>query len=349
MLWLGWPGIDPPDSESQQAIENRLRDEFDCLPIFLPKRTFDAYYQGFSNGCLWPLFHYFPQHTHYDETEWQAYLEINGRFRDRLLEVLRPGDQVWIHDYHLMVLPEMVRLEKPEAAIAYFLHIPFPSFEILRYLPWREEIVRGLLGADLIGFHTFGYARHYLSSLLRLTGLENDFGRVSLPGRTVKVDAFPLGIDVARFAAAGDGAGRPRRIGRPEAQAGRPEGDPVGRSARLHQGNPGTSAGLRAVPGDEPHLARSGDPDLPVRSLPHPRPGLRYAQARDRRVDRTHQRAVRAAGLDSDSVPVPPAYVRTPGAALPAGRCSTGHASARRHEPGGQGVPGGPRATAAAC
>lgn len=202
LLWLGWPGVNAVEARERAAIEDRLRREFDSIPLFLPTRRFERFYFGFSNGCLWPLFHYFPQYAHFSPSEWQAYVEVNRAFCDKLLEAARPGDKIWIHDYHLMLLPAMVRRALPGAAIGFFLHIPFPSYEVFRMLPWRDEILRGLLGADLIGFHSFGYARHYLSSLLRLLGIEQDFGQVTVGDRQVKIDAFPLGVDMERFARA---------------------------------------------------------------------------------------------------------------------------------------------------
>jgi trehalose 6-phosphate synthase/phosphatase len=199
MLWLGWPGLTPRDESEADELRNHLRQEYGCLPIFLPEDTFQGYYAGFSNGCLWPLFHYFMQYAHYDWDEWHAYQQVNQMFADALADLVEPDDRLWIHDYHLMLLPEMVRESTPSATIGFFLHIPFPSYELFRTLPWREEILRGMLGSDLIGFHSYSYARHFNSSLLRILGLENEFGRVSIGERPVKVDTFPLGIDVERF------------------------------------------------------------------------------------------------------------------------------------------------------
>ena len=204
MLWLGTPGINARDPQEFEAIRQALAREFGSVPVALETSQFKRYYAGFSNGCLWPLFHYFPQFAHYEHEEWAAYQEVNRQFRNALLEVLREGDSIWVHDYHLMLLPAMIREAVPDAIIGFFLHIPFPSYEIFRTLPWREEILRGLIGADLIGFHSFGYARHFLSSLLRILGLDQEFGRVSLGDRVIKVETFPLGVDVERFATAGD-------------------------------------------------------------------------------------------------------------------------------------------------
>jgi trehalose 6-phosphate synthase/phosphatase len=204
MLWLGWPGITLEEGDDAEQITSRLRGDFGCVPNFLPKASFDRFYYGFSNRTIWPLFHYFPQHAHYVLEEWEAYKEVNSMYRDLILDVAEPGDKFWIHDYQLMLLPSMIRNELSDATIGFFLHIPFPSYEIFRILPWREEILMGMLGADLIGFHTFGYARHFLSSLLRVLGLEQDFGEVLFGDRQVKIDTFPLGIDVERFMNAKD-------------------------------------------------------------------------------------------------------------------------------------------------
>lgn len=210
LRWLGWPGIPVENEDERRAIGRDLSRNLDAIPIFLPEETFEAYYEGFSNGTLWPLFHYFPQNAHYDRSEWKAYQRVNELFRDRIVEILEPDDVLWVHDYHLMLLPQLVREAVPNARIGFFLHIPFPSSEIFRLLPWREEILRGLLGADLIGFHTHGYARHFHSSLLRLLGIEQEFGRVALGDRIVRTDTFPVGVDVGWFE---------RTIGNPEVVA----------------------------------------------------------------------------------------------------------------------------------
>ena len=202
MLWVGWPGINVADPQECRQIEAELRLQFGAVPVFLTDEQLELYYDGFSNGSIWPLFHYFTQFAHYDAAEWQAYQEVNRLFLDKVLEVARPYDTLWIQDYHLMLLPALIREALPEARIGFFLHIPFPSYEIYRNLPWRNEILEGLLGADLIGFHTYGYTRHFLSSLLRLLGLEQEFGQVLVKGRPVNVETFPLGIDVDRFAGA---------------------------------------------------------------------------------------------------------------------------------------------------
>lgn len=204
MVWIGTPGINLESPQAFERVAGDLQERFDSVPLQLSADEFDRYYLGFSNGCVWPLFHYFPQFAHYDQQEWVAYRDVNERFCEKVLEHAAPDDTIWVHDYHLMLLPELIRRELPDAIIGFFLHIPFPSYEIFRTLPWREEILRGLLGSDLIGFHSYGYARHFLSSLLRIVGLDQDFGRVNLGDRTIRVDTFPLGVDVERFAGAKD-------------------------------------------------------------------------------------------------------------------------------------------------
>jgi trehalose 6-phosphate synthase/phosphatase len=202
MIWFGTPGLSVEDERSETEISAKLWEDFKCVPLFIDAKEFNLFYNGFSNGSIWPMFHYFPQYAHYDQSEWQAYHDVNQKFCDEIVRITRPGDLIWVHDYHLMLLPAMLREVLPDAPIGFFLHIPFPSYEIFRALPWREEILEGLLGADLVGFHTFGYARHFISSLMRLLGLEHEFGQVTVGERAVKIDTFPLGVNVDRFSSA---------------------------------------------------------------------------------------------------------------------------------------------------
>jgi len=201
-LWVGWPGMNPVSSEEKQTIEETLQNDFNCLPVYLSSSDLKKYYYGFSNRTLWPLFHYFASYAIYDTSEWRSYQKVNRMFCERLMEVLRPDDMVWVHDYHLLLLPDMLREKMPEVTIGFFLHIPFPSMEIFRYLPWREEILQGMLGADLIGFHTYDYTRHFLSCVLRILGKDHEYGQVVAGSRMVKADTFPMGIDAEKFAAA---------------------------------------------------------------------------------------------------------------------------------------------------
>jgi trehalose 6-phosphate synthase/phosphatase len=202
-IWLGWPGI---SSERLRPDEKGLAKEQlaaeSCVPVFLSQRQIDQYYLGFCNKTIWPLFHYFPMRTVFEQRFWKSYKQVNHIFCDEVLKVAQPGDSVWVHDFQLMLLPQLLREKMPELDIGYFLHIPWPSFELFRLLPWREEILSGLLGADLVGFHTYDYVRHFLSSVSRIAGLEHTLGQVNVENRFVKADAFPMGIDYDKYAEA---------------------------------------------------------------------------------------------------------------------------------------------------
>lgn len=199
--WVGWADVEDAAlaPEETARVREALGSEHGCTPVFLSAEEVEGYYHGFSNRTVWPLFHHFTQYAEFDSEMWDAYVRANRVFADAVLEVARPGDIVWIQDYQLMLLPAMVRERLPEVSIGWFLHIPFPSFEIFRMLPWRREVLDGLLGADLIGFHTYDYARHFLGSCRRLLGLEEQLGRLMVDGRVVLVDAFPMGIDYERY------------------------------------------------------------------------------------------------------------------------------------------------------
>ena len=201
-IWLGRPRKNKGDlSKNERA---RLEKEFqknNCYPVYTSKKEHDKFLDGFSILTIWPLFHYFTENTVYKEEFWEAYVNINQKYADELMPLLEIGDKVWIHDYHLMLLPQMIRAKFPWVSIGFFLHIPFPSYEIFRLLPWRREILEGLLGSDLVGFHTYDYERHFMSCVRRLLGYDSVFNRIHLEERIVKVDFFPLGIDYDRFVA----------------------------------------------------------------------------------------------------------------------------------------------------
>jgi len=203
-LWIGWPGIatNRKNGEQRDDIKTRLLSEFSCAPVFLPQRDIEEYYEGFCNKTIWPLYHYFTEFVVYDGSFYECYERVNRRFCDAIVDVAKQDDMIWIHDYHLMLLPRMVREQMPDATIGFFLHIPFPSFEVFRLLPWRRQILEGLLGADLVGFHTYDYARHFLSTVRNLCGYEQSVGHISTGERTVRVDVFPMGIDYQRYAEA---------------------------------------------------------------------------------------------------------------------------------------------------
>lgn len=268
--WIGWPGISVPNKQDEEFIERKLREEYSCEPVWIDDDVADAHYNGFSNSILWPLFHYHPGEMNFDEENWLAYREANLLFAEKVRSVVKQGDMVWVQDYHLMLLPLMLRtliegshlqghtsqrelehvrhgvdgtsqLPRSEALaapihvhennkavgdgsnesagsrhgqgkgtsdgnasrgaikIGFFLHTPFPSSEIYRILPVRREILLGILHCDLIGFHTYDYARHFLSSCTRILGLPTMPNGAEFEGRYVHVGTYPIGIEPSQF------------------------------------------------------------------------------------------------------------------------------------------------------
>jgi len=214
ILWFGWPGV-LVSPEQQPVIEAYAKQHFNARPVFLSEQNVERFYHGFCNRTLWPLFHYFSTLTRDEEDYWEEYQRVNRLYAERLFEVLRPGDVVWVHDYQLMLLPRLIRQRFPELAIGFFLHIPFPSFEVFRLLPAevRTELIEGLLGASLVGFHTHDYTRHFLSCVLRTCGYEHQLGSITLSDRVVKVDTFPMGIDFERFSSTASSVETLGRVG----------------------------------------------------------------------------------------------------------------------------------------
>lgn len=199
-LWIGWSGFDEQrlQKSSKEDIYRILMAE-KCYPVFLTAKDIRQFYQGFSNNTIWPLFHYFSVYTKYDQANWLTYKAVNEKFLKSIMEIANKKDTFWIQDYHLMLLPQMIRENFRDSKIGFFLHIPFPSFEIFRLLPWRTEILQGILGANLVGFHTYDYVRHFLSSVRRILGYENTLNEIQTDTRRVKTDLFPMGIDYDRF------------------------------------------------------------------------------------------------------------------------------------------------------
>ena len=199
-LWIG--SMDGNESDWKVAVQNGIiPDDFPMKPIFPDLATYSDFYKGFSNSTLWPLFHYFPSLVEYKTEYFEAYKTINQLFADTLLHIYEQGDIIWIHDYQLMMLPDMLRRVLPEATIGFFLHIPFPSYEIFRLLPtdWKKQLMQGIMGADLIGFHTHDYVQHFIQSAKMVLQVESQFSTVYYGSRMVTVDLFPIGIDYQKF------------------------------------------------------------------------------------------------------------------------------------------------------
>jgi trehalose 6-phosphate synthase/phosphatase len=200
-LWIGWPGdVSGLTDKQRAALDTHLR-ELRCVAVDLSSSEVSKYYDGFSNAVLWPLFHYLLDRIPPHSTEWDVYRAVNEKFADAVARVWKPGDLVWVHDYQLVLVPRMIRARLPSATIGFFLHIPFPASEVLRILPWREQVLEGMLGADVVGFHTFTYRSHFSSAVLRVLGIPTDNERIDLEGRTTRLGVFPIGVDARTFSA----------------------------------------------------------------------------------------------------------------------------------------------------
>ncbi|RXH77606.1 hypothetical protein DVH24_039577 [Malus domestica] len=211
VIYVGSLKVDVEASE-QEEVSQKLLEEFNCVPTFLPSELHKKYYHGFCKQYLWPLFHYMlPMYpdlsSRFDRQLWQAYVSANKKYADKVMEVINPEDDcVWVHDYHLMLLPTFLRRRFTRVKLGFFLHSPFPTSEIYRTLPVRDEILRALLNVDLIGFHTFDYARHFLSCCSRMLGLEYESkrGYIGLEyfGRTVYIKILAAGIHMGQLESA---------------------------------------------------------------------------------------------------------------------------------------------------
>jgi trehalose 6-phosphate synthase/phosphatase len=199
-VWLGWPGVFAKDEQQKKEISKELAAQ-QLHPVYLNTEEVNQYYEGFSNEIIWPVFHYMATYANFKNSYWDYYEKVNQKFCNALLKIYQPGDFIWIHDYHLLLLPKMIRSQIPNATVGFFLHIPFPSFEIFRLLPWRSELLEGLLGSDLVGFHTYDDARHFLAACNRILLLQPEINSITAKGRKVEVQSFPMGIDEEKFTA----------------------------------------------------------------------------------------------------------------------------------------------------
>src|SRR5437870_2459789 len=178
--WIGWAGASgEEDQEERRSVLEDWAQKEQCFAVELPEEIATGFYEGYSNQTLWPVFHNLPSQLKFDAKDWQAYVEANRIFSKAIVERYKPDDLVWVHDYQLMLLPQMLRDELPDAAIGFFLHIPFPSSEIFPILPRREELLQGLLGADLVAFQTHGHLQQFRSALLRVLGIESKVTEVT--------------------------------------------------------------------------------------------------------------------------------------------------------------------------
>src|SRR5215471_5507926 len=193
--WIGWSGdSEEGDRQERDAILSEWAKTDHCFAVHLPKDVAVGFYEGYANQTLWPVFHNFPSRLKFDARHWESYVEANRIFCEAVVNHYRPNDLIWVHDYHLMLLPQMLRERLRDAAVGFFLHIPFPSSEIFPVLPRREELLQGLLGSDLLGFQTHAHLQQFRAALLRVLGMESKIGEVALGSRPVRLEALPIGI-----------------------------------------------------------------------------------------------------------------------------------------------------------
>ncbi len=199
-IWVG--SVDASEDLWLQAQASGLFPGGFTIEGILPdKALYNDYYNGFSNSTIWPLFHYFPSLTYYKKDQFEAYRTINEAFAEKIIALYQPGDVIWVHDYQLMLLPHLLRDRLPDAVIGFFLHIPFPSYEIFRLLPtkWKRAILHGMLGADMVGFHTHDYVQHFIQSCKMILKIENQFTTILYRDRQLKCELFPIGINYQKF------------------------------------------------------------------------------------------------------------------------------------------------------
>jgi trehalose 6-phosphate synthase/phosphatase len=219
--WFGWPGDLSGVAHDRRPSMAAALESLGTVPVELSAKEVAHYYDGFSNGVLWPLLHYLLDKVNLDaDRDWQAFRAVNERFAATIAAHHRPGDHVWVHDYHLALLPQLLRERLPGVKVGFFLHVPFPAADVFRILPWRQELLRGLLGADLVGFHTSTYARNFREAAQLVTGAQADGSDLIHEDRRVEVDVFPIGVDAPAFARAAVSAEVAQRAAEIRAAAG---------------------------------------------------------------------------------------------------------------------------------
>src|SRR5688572_19081499 len=192
--WIGWPG------SADDTVEPFVDDGLSLIPVHLTEQETEEFYEGFCNGTLWPLYHDVVAKPEFHREWWDSYVTVNQRFADRAAEVAAEGATVWVHDYQLQLVPQMLRALRPDLRIGFYLHIPFPPTELFQQLPWRRQLLEGLLGADLVGFQLPGGAANFVRLIRQRVGHKTHRDLVYLPdGRTVRAAAFPISIDAAGF------------------------------------------------------------------------------------------------------------------------------------------------------
>jgi trehalose 6-phosphate synthase/phosphatase len=201
--WIGWPGIASEDvTEDEKEYITRELAKRNCYPVFLNKKQLDGYYNGYSNSIIWPLFHDMPVRMEEHDRWWKAYRAVNKVFAEAVLHYSEPGSTIWVHDYLLLTLPSLLRTERPTDKIGFFLHIPFPAVVKLQKIPSAKALLKGMVGSDLVGFHTPSYVENFLAACQELgVGIVSN-KQIILSERVARVTEFPISIDYAKFAKA---------------------------------------------------------------------------------------------------------------------------------------------------
>lgn len=201
-LWIGWPGSVIKKSDRQYIFEKALNKN-NCIPVFLSHKAEQLYYNGFCNNTLWPLFHFFPSFTQFDESYWKMYKAVNTQFAATISSILQPDDIIFVHDYHLMLVPQLLRNYGFQNPIGFFLHTPFPTYDLFKilHLPWQRNLIQGILGSNLIGFHTSSYRNNFLDTVLATTttDVSVDLGVVTSEKIATHTGVFPISIDYNYF------------------------------------------------------------------------------------------------------------------------------------------------------
>ena len=337
-LWIGWPGDVSRMSDGQRRKLDAHLAELRCVPVYLSGAEVSRYYDGFSNAVLWPLFHYLLDRIPPHSQEWEVYRAVNEKFAEAVARVWRPGDLIWVHDYQLSLVPRMLRTRIPGATIGFFLHIPFPASEVLRILPWREQILEGMLGADLIGFHTFTYRSHFASSVLRILGISTPGDRIFVDGREIRLGVFPIGVDAQTF---GKLAEDPEVLAEVASIRDQARGERILLGIdRLDytKGIPRRLLAYERLLEREPHWrgkVRLIQVAVPSRDKV---PSYQEFRRTGQRARRAHQRRVLVRRLGAHPLRAPVAHREARRRALPRRRRDARHAPSRRDEPRRQGV-----------
>ncbi len=339
--WLGWPGTSVGEPDRPEVT--RVLAQHGSVPVFISKGDIEGFYMGFSNRELWPLFHNLTDRSHFGMSGYQSYEKVNEMFAEEICRLARPGDVIWVHDYQLALVPEMVRRRGTGCPIGFFLHIPFPSAETYRTLPVREQILRGMLGADLIGFHAYEYVSHFRNAALRVLGLESEPMAIRMSSRKVQLGVLPIGIDPAEIHEMAESReARQELASLQSTYAGKKIIVGVDR-LDYTKGIPAKLLAFEQLLQDASEVAPAGGADPDCGAVAHRRGGVPAAQARRGRAGRPHQRPLRLVEHDAGRLRQPGHVARAPRWTVPGRRHRAGYACARRDEPGGAGIRRGAR------